>query len=135
MFHLDPMLQNDTFFIKKLSLSDLLLMNNKNFPWFILVPNRKNITEIFELNKKDQLQLWHEISEISEFTKKHFNADKINIAALGNKVPQLHIHIIARFKTDLAWPNPVWGHASNLPYTHEEIEAFKESVVPFLNVL
>jgi diadenosine tetraphosphate (Ap4A) HIT family hydrolase len=91
-------------------------MNNSNYPWFILVPTRKNITELYELEKKDRLELISEIDTISKKLSIHFNAKKMNIATLGNIVPQLHIHIIVRQENDAAWPNPVWNNIDIIPY-------------------
>ena len=115
-FKLHPRLIKDTFHIIDLKLSRLLLMNNSNYPWFILVPTRKNITELYELEKKDRLELISEIDTISKKLSIHFNAKKMNIATLGNTVPQLHIHIIVRKENDAAWPNPVWNNTDTIPY-------------------
>ena len=84
-------------------------MNDANHPWVILVPQRANIREIHELSDADQVQLIRESSRVSRTMAELFKADKMNVAALGNMVPQLHIHHIARFQNDAAWPNPVWG--------------------------
>ena len=94
-------------------------MKDANYPWFILVPDRENITEIHQLNETDQQQLIAESSTLSRIIDRQFNADKINIAALGNLVPQLHIHHIVRYKTDAAWPAPVWGKFPPIPYSDE----------------
>lgn len=115
-FTLDPQLKKDTLFIKDLELSALLLMNDSRFPWFILVPRRPDLKEIFQLQTQDQQMLWQEINSISKQALHFFKADKMNIAALGNIVPQLHIHVIARHKTDAAWPKPVWGMGQATPY-------------------
>ena len=115
-FKLHPRLIKDTFHIVDLKLSRLLLMNDSNYPWFILVPTRKNITELYELEKKDRLELNSEIDTISKKLSIHFNAKKMNIAALGNTVTQLHIHIIVRKENDAAWPNPVWNKTDTIPY-------------------
>jgi diadenosine tetraphosphate (Ap4A) HIT family hydrolase len=115
-----PQLLNDCLVVGRFSLSHLLLMQDANYPWFILVPDRENITEIFELDEDDQQQLVAESSRLSMLVSEEFNADKINIAALGNIVPQLHIHVIARSKNDPAWPAPVWGRHPPRPYTDEE---------------
>ena len=115
-FKLHPILIKDTFHIIDLKLSRLLLMNNSNYPWFILVPTMKTITELYELEKKDRLELNSEIDTISKKLSIHFNAKKMNIAALGNIVPQLHIHIIVRKENDAAWPNPVWNNTDIIPY-------------------
>ncbi len=109
MFILHTQLLQDTYYIGKLPLSRVLLMNNKLFPWVILVPEIENKTELFELQAKEQKMLIEETSAIAKAIKKLYWADKMNIATLGNQVEQLHIHIIARFKTDECWPAPVWG--------------------------
>jgi diadenosine tetraphosphate (Ap4A) HIT family hydrolase len=96
-------------------------MNDSNYPWFILVPARENIKEIFQLSETDQVQLLKEISFFSELLSKNYNADKINIAALGNLVPQLHIHVIVRYMDDPAWAGPVWGKVPIKIYTEPEI--------------
>lgn len=95
-------------------------MKDSNYPWFILVPDRDDITEIHQLNETDQQQLISESSLLSRIIDKQFNADKINIAALGNLVPQLHIHHIVRYKNDATWPAPVWGKLPAKSYTEEE---------------
>ncbi|MBT8128645.1 MAG: HIT domain-containing protein [Gammaproteobacteria bacterium] len=115
-----PQLLNDCLVVGRFSLSYLLLMQDANYPWFILVPDRENITEIFQLDEDDQQQLVAESSRLSMLVSEEFNADKINVAALGNVVPQLHIHVIARSKNDPAWPAPVWGRHPTRPYTDEE---------------
>ena len=97
-------------------------MKDANYPWFILVPDRDDITEIYQLENTDQQQLIAESSALSRILCEQFNADKINIAALGNVVPQLHIHHIARYTSDAAWPAPVWGVQPALPYTEEAAE-------------
>lgn len=96
-------------------------MNDANYPWFILVPDRENVTEIFQLDETDQKQLITESSLLSSTITRLFNADKINVAALGNLVPQLHLHHIVRYTTDAAWPAPVWGKLPAKPYTENEI--------------
>ena len=98
----------DTFFIKNLKLSSIHLINNSNFPWIILIPNRKNIKNIHELKRKDQIQLIHEISYCSKILKKIYKAKNINVEKIGNFVNKLHVHIIARSKKDSSWPLSVW---------------------------
>jgi diadenosine tetraphosphate (Ap4A) HIT family hydrolase len=110
IFHLDPMLTNDSFLIKDLNLSRVLLMNNSLFPWIILVPKRNNLREIIDLTKDEQIILMEEIDSMSKAMIEIFSPDKLNIAALGNIVEQLHIHIVVRYKHDLAWPQPVFGN-------------------------
>jgi len=115
-FELDPRLAADTFLVGETPLCQLLLMNDARYPWLILVPRRGDITEPFELGEADQAQLWQESMRLGEAMKAHFAADKLNIAALGNQVAQLHVHHIARFHVDAAWPGPVWGVGSAVPY-------------------
>ncbi len=121
LFNLHPQLANDCFEIIDLPLSKVLLFNNVNFPWLILVPRIADITEIFELPTEQQHQLIEEISKASFILEDMYACDKINIAAIGNQVPQLHIHIVARFKTDSAWPKVVWGLPTH-PYQNEAAE-------------
>lgn len=121
-FELHPQLAADTIEIGQLSLCRVLLMNDANYPWLILVPQRPGLREIFELNTDEQTQLIHESSHVARLMHAHFQADKINIAALGNMVPQLHIHHIARYKADLAWPAPVWGRVPAAPYSIEQLK-------------
>jgi len=98
----------DSYFITELNLCTIRLVNNCKFPWIILIPKRKKITDIFQLNKKDQNLLMEEIVYISKKMKKIFNAFNINVEKIGNIVSQLHIHIIARSKKDSSWPLSVW---------------------------
>ncbi|MFO7445761.1 MAG: HIT domain-containing protein [Ignavibacteriaceae bacterium] len=131
MFEIHPQLKRDCILVGKFELSYLMLMNDSNYPWFILVPDREDIKEIFQLSGKDQTELLKEISYLSELLHNNFNADKINVAALGNVVPQLHIHIIVRYAGDPAWPSPVWGKVTAKEYTGEE----KESILTKLKAL
>lgn len=121
MFTLHPRLAHDTITVGTLPLCRLLLMNDANFPWFILVPMRENIREIHELSPPDRALLMDESCALSQALVDGFKADKINVAALGNVVPQLHLHHVARFTTDPAWPAPVWGRLVPEPYTPEMI--------------
>jgi diadenosine tetraphosphate (Ap4A) HIT family hydrolase len=108
-FKLDIRLKNDGEVIAELDLCKLILVNNANFPWVILVPKYNNLKEIIDLTKENQILLMNEISYISTIMKELFQPDKLNVAALGNIVKQLHIHIIARFENDASWPDPVFG--------------------------
>lgn len=106
---LDPRLRDSSFFIIDLSLCQVRLSNNAAFPWIILIPRVEEIQEISDLNEVDQQKLMREITQVSKAMQTLFNPHKLNVASLGNVVPQLHIHIIARMKSDPAWPNPVWN--------------------------
>lgn len=96
-------------------------MNDNRYPWYILVPERAGLTEIHQLNRKERILFIEESCYLSEKLASIYTADKMNIASLGNMVPQLHIHHIVRYRTDKAWPGPVWGAADAIPYTQQEI--------------
>lgn len=106
----------------------LLLKNDSNYPWFILVPEREGVEEIFQLSQEDQTRLILESSHLSEHLATAFQADRMNVAALGNVVPQLHIHHIVRHETDPAWPGPVWGKVSAMPYKPDQAKRTKAIV-------
>jgi len=122
MFELHPQLAADSIAIGDLPLCRLLLINDAQYPWLVLVPRRTNIQESYQLNEADQQQLLFESNTLSKLLMSHFDGDKLNVAALGNMVPQLHIHHIVRFKIDPAWPNPVWGAIPNSPYLEDKLE-------------
>ncbi|MCE2026885.1 HIT domain-containing protein [Sessilibacter corallicola] len=121
MFTLDPILESDTVLIGHFSLSLVLLSKDSNYPWCILVPQKPNIREIFQLDPEDRSKLLEESCTLSETMVALFQPDKMNVAALGNMVPQLHLHHIARFKDDPAWPSPIWGAKAATPYTEEAL--------------
>lgn len=123
-FILHPQLQKDTCPLGSLPLCHVLLMNNANYPWVILVPNQPDLREFTDLNEADRATLMEEIASIMGIMETVYSPDKMNMAALGNMVPQLHIHVIARYKTDNAWPNPVWG-TDGKPYS---VQALREHV-------
>jgi diadenosine tetraphosphate (Ap4A) HIT family hydrolase len=120
-FHLHPQLEKDCILIGRLDLCRLLLMNDKQFPWFILVPEIEGIMEIYQLNKQQQGLLIEESSTLAERLTTLYKADKINIAAIGNLVPQLHVHHVVRYRSDKAWPAPVWGKFPAIAYSEKEI--------------
>ena len=122
MYQLHPKLYADTITLGELPLCRVLLMNDNQYPWLILVPQRAGMTEVFQLDIKDRQQLEIESSTIAELLLTHFQGDKLNIGALGNIVKQLHIHYIVRYKNDACWPKPVWGTLPNIPYTEEQLK-------------
>jgi diadenosine tetraphosphate (Ap4A) HIT family hydrolase len=109
LFQLHERLAADTAFVASLGLCRVLLMDNRLWPWLILVPERPDLTEIHQLSRTDGHRLMDEISLASRLLEERFSPDKINVGALGNLVPQLHIHVIGRRRGDPAWPGPVWG--------------------------
>jgi diadenosine tetraphosphate (Ap4A) HIT family hydrolase len=116
MFALDPRLAADAVPVAKLPLCRVLLMRDQRFPWLILVPERENLKELHDLTHADQRQLMNEVARASRVLERLFRPDKINVGALGNVVPQLHVHVVSRKKEDAAWPGPVWGHGERQPY-------------------
>lgn len=128
MFTLDSRLQQDCLLIGDFPLSRLLLMNDAQYPWFILVPRREEVSELFQLDAEDQRQLWMETTLLAETLKDTFAADKMNVATLGNVVSQLHMHVIVRKRGDIAWPAPVWGRYPAVAYTGEQVEVLKQKL-------
>lgn len=129
MFRLHEQLAADTFKLGESDLNLLLLMNDCNYPWFILVPKRDAIRELFQLPQRDQYQMSDESALLSETLMDSFQAHKVNVAALGNMVPQLHVHHIARFTDDPCWPKPVWGQVAAKPYQEQERRAIADKLI------
>ena len=121
LFQLHPRLKQDCITIGRFDLCQLLMMNDSQYPWFILVPEKADITEIYQLSKADQHTLTQESSYLAENLATLYKADKMNIAAIGNLVPQLHLHHVVRYQTDKAWPVPIWGKFAAVPYTPEQM--------------
>ena len=128
VWSLHPQLDKDTVCIGDLPLSRLLLSKDAGYPWLILVPRCADAVEIIDLDRDDRARLMMEIGQVSEGLKGITDCDKLNVAALGNQVPQLHIHIIARRKEDPAWPRPVWGATPAMEYDAAALETFIETV-------
>ena len=124
---LHPQLERDTANIGDLPLSRVLVINDASYPWLLLVPRRPDIVELIDLDEVAQAQLMTEIARVSRAVREVTRCHKLNVAALGNAVPQLHVHVIARFRNDAAWPKPVWGATPPRNYEHEELQNF---VVP-----
>lgn len=124
-FDLHPQLAADCVVVGDLPLCRLLLMDDASYPWCILVPRRAGICELHELAAADRAALLDEVTQVSVAMQRQFAADKMNVAALGNVVPQLHVHVIARHAGDPAWPRPVWGAVPRVPYA----DAAREEVV------
>ena len=133
MFQLNDRLKNDTLEIGRLELSLLLLINDRALPWFILVPEREGIKEIDELSADDQILLIKEIAWASQAIRRLYHPDKINIGALGNLVPQLHVHVVGRFVSDRAWPGPIWGTGPMQPYESDEVNKVLAQIRTALN--
>ncbi len=128
-FSLHPRLAADTVFVADWALSRVVAMNDARYPWLIVVPRRDGATEMFDLNAEDRRMMIEEIARASDGLKTLTAAAKINVGALGNLVPQLHVHIVARNPGDAAWPGPVWGHGTAQPYRTEALDAFVRQLV------
>ncbi len=120
-FQLHPQLIADSHHVCDLPLSSVRLVDDVRWPWLLLVPRRAFATELVDLAHRDQLALLVEISKVSRMLQRQYRTDKLNIAALGNQVPQLHVHVICRRKDDAAWPRPVWGVGKPEPYLPEHL--------------
>ncbi len=120
-WHLHPQLADDTHPVAQFELSELRLMDDANHPWLILVPRVDGAVELVDLDEAQQQRLTAEIARASRALQAAFSPHKLNVAALGNLVPQLHVHVIARYREDIAWPRPVWGMASAQPYSPDAL--------------
>jgi diadenosine tetraphosphate (Ap4A) HIT family hydrolase len=118
-FSLHPQLASDCHLLGDLGLSRVLLLDDSRYPWVILVPRRADIREIYQLDPADRNLLLEESCRLGEFMMRAFAGEKLNVGALGNLVPQLHLHHIVRRRADPAWPGPVWGHSVAVPYTRK----------------
>jgi diadenosine tetraphosphate (Ap4A) HIT family hydrolase len=125
MTEIHSQLADDCIVLGHMPLCHLLLMNDCQYPWFILVPARSDIREIYQLDNADRQQLLDESCGLSELLMKVYAGDKLNVAALGNQVPQLHLHHIVRYATDAAWPAPVWGKYAPQAYSQTAIEEIR----------
>ena len=128
MFQLHERLMTDTLLVGEFPLCLLLLSRDANYPWTILVPKRADIKEIYQLNSADRQQLLHESCVLAESMQGLFSPDKLNIATIGNMVPQLHMHHVARSTTDAAWPGPVWGAVPAMGYGDQALASIKVSL-------
>jgi diadenosine tetraphosphate (Ap4A) HIT family hydrolase len=135
MFHsptptwaLHPQLERDTINIGDLPLCRVLVIQDANYPWLLLVPRRNEVVEVLDLDEVEQAQLMTETTRVARALREITQCDKLNIAALGNVVPQLHVHVIARRKTDAAWPRPVWGAVPPLTHDPEELKLFISAI-------
>lgn len=127
-FLLHPQLAKDCIVLAELPLCKLLLCNDSAYPWFILVPRIVDATDLYLLPLQEQQQILKESSLVSDVIMTEFSGDKLNVAALGNVVPQLHIHHIVRFKNDVSWPKPIWGQQALTAYSQEEIGNIKQKL-------
>jgi diadenosine tetraphosphate (Ap4A) HIT family hydrolase len=131
-FTLHPQLAADSFLLGRFALSQLRLINDQQYPWFILVPEVEAVQEIYQLADKQSL-FWQESAQLSDVIMQQFNGDKLNLAALGNMVPQLHIHHIVRYQSDPCWPKPVWGQQPMQPYQAQKVLDIQRNISKPMN--
>lgn len=127
-FTLHADLQRDGIEMGRFALCQVLLINDSHYPWFVLVPMREGISDTIDLTREDYARLWEESRLFLEGIMRAFKGEKLNVAALGNITPQLHIHHIVRYKSDAAWPGPIWGKHPLEPYVDTEIGVIKAKV-------
>ena len=128
MFKLHPDLQRDGIALGEFPLSLVLLINDSNYPWFVLVPQKPSLRDLNDLSADDYTRFWSESRRFSHALRSLFNPDKLNVAALGNMTPQLHVHHIVRYQADLAWPKPIWGQHPLQPYERSQIGEVSEKL-------
>ncbi len=124
-FELHPDLARDGILIGRFDLCLVLLINDATYPWFVLVPQREHIRDLTDLAFDDYRMLWHESRKLSQAILKSFRGEKLNVAALGNVTPQLHVHHIVRFSDDPAWPAPIWGRNPMQPYQDAAVDQIR----------
>jgi diadenosine tetraphosphate (Ap4A) HIT family hydrolase len=127
-WQLHPQLAEDTHPLAHLPLCDVRLMDDSHHPWLVLVPRVPGAVELIDLGEAQQAELMREVATVSRVLQLTMRPDKLNVAALGNMVPQLHVHVIARYRKDIAWPRPVWGNATSQPYAPEALVARVEAL-------
>ncbi|MCW9047940.1 MAG: HIT domain-containing protein [Gammaproteobacteria bacterium] len=130
-FKLHPQLQTDCYDLGVLGDCTLLLNKNALLPWFILVPHTTE-NELYKLESHQQSNVQNSINKLAQFVESHFITDKLNIATIGNIVPQLHIHVIGRFKNDFCWPQPVWGQSEFTPYNDNKLDLIKQALLEII---
>lgn len=128
-FETDPRLVNDSYPVTELPLCQLRLMDDARFPWLVLIPRRPGAREVFDLDARDQQQLWREATAVGQAMLATLGGDKLNIASLGNVVAQLHVHVVVRRREDTAWPAPVWGHGQAEVYDLDRLAALRARVL------
>lgn len=128
----DDRLVEDSYPVTELPLSQLRLMNDARYPWLVLIPRRPGAVEVFDLDDDEQHRLWQEASLVGRALKEALGGDKLNIASLGNLVPQLHVHVILRREGDAAWPGPVWGQGRAEPYDLDGLAAMRDRLLAML---
>ena len=131
-FELDGKLKEDSLILGSFKLCMLLRIKDQNYPWYVLVPQRASLREVYELNEADRQQYYKESHQVCEALVAFYKPDKINLASIGNVVAQLHIHHIARFRDDISWPAPVWG---SVPMRLDEPELLRQDSLEFVRLL
>ncbi len=131
-FTVDPELEKNSYFITDLELSKVYIKNDKENPWFVLIPKKMHATELMDLTHEEQCILMEEITMVSDFLKNFYKPSKLNVGALGNMVRQLHIHVIARYENDRAWPQALWGTTPSQIFEEVELENIRSNFQDFV---
>ncbi len=131
-FTIDPELEKNSYFITDLELSKVYIKNDKENPWFVLIPKKMHATELMDLTHEEQCILMEEITMVSDFLKNFYKPSKLNVGALGNMVRQLHIHVIARYENDRAWPQALWGTTPSQIFEEVELENIRSNFQDFI---
>jgi diadenosine tetraphosphate (Ap4A) HIT family hydrolase len=134
-FEPDPRLVDDSYPVTELPLCQLRLMDDTRFPWLVLVPRRPGVSEVFDLEEADQQQLWREATRLGRAMLRGLGGDKLNLASLGNRVAQLHVHVIVRRRDDAAWPGPVWGHGKAQAYDLDTLATMRSRLLAEVEAL
>lgn len=129
-FELHPRLAADSYPVGRMTLSRIRLMDDARFPWLLVIPTQPDIIEPFDLSDRARRQLNEEVQALGLALRAAFEPDRVNVATLGNQVPQLHVHLVARYQDDAAWPAPVWGHGERQPYAAGGVTAFVHALLP-----
>lgn len=131
-FTVDPELEKNSYFVTDLELSKVYIKNDKENPWFVLIPKKMHATELMDLTHEEQCILMEEITMVSDFLKNFYKPSKLNVGALGNMVRQLHIHVIARYENDRAWPQALWGTTPSQIFEEVELENIRSNFQDFV---
>ena len=134
-FTLDSRLENSSLLIASIDIFQIRLVNDKRYIWLLIIPAISNIIELDDLEPKKQTALFRIASQLSSSVKSHLDADKMNIATIGNIVSQFHLHIVARKQTDATWPEPVWGKGTAEPYSDEDAGAMMAQMQKLIDAL
>lgn len=123
IFSIDPQLTQTSYPVVSLDVSEIRLVDDQRWPWVLVIPRVPHAVELIDVSPELRTEIWLEIDHVARVLRDQFSPDKLNVAALGNQVRQLHVHVIGRYRDDAAWPNPVWGVGDAIPYEADSLNA------------